>query len=293
MPSPFSRGQQADFSERGPRLPLAILCFIAGPMVVVIWFVLAAALWQRLLPLLLPSLAFSVFAAWKLVRLGRRLKVPSARQILENDRRPPVLYLRSFESDTRIITKPGPVTRILGQVGALRSLWAGWSFGTRRIEEQHTKILRSLGPVIALSPPGQRLPHLGAARIAFEDHEWQDGVRDLMQRSQLIVIEGGVSSGLKWEMSEAFQLEPFKPILICAPPIHEPESLLSRQKRYEMLKRALPNEAVRLLPEDLGNMEFFLFKTADQVRGIEGKGELPKEVLDEVATGNHRRSLPV
>jgi hypothetical protein len=92
---------------------LATLCFAAAPLVFVIWFVLIALLWQVGSPVplapqfLISSLGLSAFAMWKLVRLGRRLRAPTADEILQKDQRPPVLYLRSFDLDTRTISKEG------------------------------------------------------------------------------------------------------------------------------------------------------------------------------------------
>lgn len=263
---------------------LALLCFAAAPMVFVLWFGLVFALSQvsRLSPqFLITSLGLFAFAAWKLVRLGLRLKAPTAQEILQKDPRPPVLYLRSFESDKRTITRQ---TSKWWNAFSQMEFVTGWSFGTRRLEEVNTKILKYLGPVIAVAPPGENLPQLGAARLSLPDDQWRDGVRNLMRKSQLIIIEHGVSSGLKWEMSEAFRLEPFKPILICAP-VRDEEVFLSRQHRYEMLKRALPSEAIRVLPIDIGNTAFFFFKKPDQVTEIAATEGPPEELLDEVRPG--------
>jgi len=271
----FTPEQNEDFGE-GTGLPLAILCFLAAPLVIVIGITLVVLLSQIGLagPAATVFVPLSVMAAWKLVRLGQRLKVPSARQILEKDKRPPVLYIRPFESDTRTVTPLGGYTEY----------WPGWTFHTQRLEERNTKIFKNLGPVIAVASPRDKLSQLGAARVAFDEGKWQGGVRELMKKSQLIVIESGVSSGLKWEMSEVFQQRPFKPVLICGP-VREEDALLTMQQRYEVLRRALPEEATRFLPLDIGNTTFFFFKEPDKVSEIEAEGGPPEEILDEVRPG--------
>jgi hypothetical protein len=121
-----------------------------------------------LIPFVIPS--------WKLWRLGRRLRALTAAAVLRTDKRSPILYLRSFQSDN----EEDPRTIRPTIVGA-------WMQGTA--EERDVQHLRRIGPVLAVSRPGLRLPPIGAARIAFSHADWKIGVKKLVNDCQLIVIK--------------------------------------------------------------------------------------------------------
>jgi hypothetical protein len=202
------------------------------------------------------------YVGWKFVRLGRRLRSPSVKALLARDRRAPVIYLRSFEFDKRIV-------------------------GKKRVEERNTMMLNHLGPVITVAKPGEKLPQLGAARIAFDNGSWQAGVQDLIQSSQLIVLQAGGSQGLRWEMNQVFGLRPFRPVLISAPVMYQ-DSPLTRPEQYGVFRRAMIAEApaaARLLPEELGNTTYFFFPTPDRLQEFRMEGGPPGQVLDQLRPG--------
>ena len=67
---------------------------------------------------------------------------------LQNDTRRPVLYLRSFKSD--------------------ESVWRGWVdyyFKNGTAEGALVRVMRAIGPVVALGPPGEKFRHL-ARRVS-------------------------------------------------------------------------------------------------------------------------------
>ncbi len=187
------------------------------------------------------------FSSWKLARLALRLRSLTAEATLKTDQRPPILYLRRFMSDEDSELRP-----------FLPSWWG--PLRKRRIEERDTEFLKSLGPVLALSRPGERLPPLGASRVRFNDTDWRTKVAKLMQKSQLIVFQAGLSDGLIWEMKQAFGLEPFKPILVCIS--REENAVTNKQQRYESFRRTLAREfpsIASILPQYLGLASYFLF----------------------------------
>jgi hypothetical protein len=83
-----------------------------------------------------------------LARVGRSLMAPDAATLLARDHRPPVVYLRPFEEDTRQISDD-PVGPRIGGVKIRRSY-------ERRAskEERLSPLLRELGPFIAVGCPG-------------------------------------------------------------------------------------------------------------------------------------------
>jgi hypothetical protein len=234
------------------------------------------------------------FVTWKLVRLGRRFRTRNVESLLQEDPRAPVLYLRSFESDQRVVLTKIPTTRlpVLGNIelssmpgAAFRFL--RWRFmRVQRVEEQNARVLKHLGPVITVAKQGERLPQLGAARIPFKSGPWQVTIQSMMEKSQLIVFQSGRSESLSWELNHAFGLKQFKPVLICAPLAYE-GALLTRQEQYGLFKRTMSAEApesARLLPEQLGDTTYFFFPTPNHLDEFQTEGP-PGAVLDQVRPG--------
>jgi hypothetical protein len=105
-------------------------------------------------------------------RLSESLKAPLADDVLERDKRPPILYLRSFEDDTSLYPDH---------------------------ERDLVAALAPFGPVIAIGRPGEFLQTLGAAR-AYCGDDWKEQVRHWIDTCALVVIRIGESQGLRWEI---------------------------------------------------------------------------------------------
>lgn len=90
-----------------------------------------------------------------LSRFGRRLRAAELFAAIQADKRPPILYLRSFEEDRLKVSAP-----------SLRRTLAERLLGRRmrRFEEVLAWSLSRYGPVTAISPPGRKLATLGAAK---------------------------------------------------------------------------------------------------------------------------------
>jgi hypothetical protein len=143
---------------------------------------------------------------------GRRLTAPMATEILKRDLRRPVLYLRAFRDD---------LIRSIRTPSSERYL-----FGDLSVEEELALKMRGVGPFVAIGKPGERLPQLGAARMYVPDSQWQSCVRDLMEKSQLVILRIGsaVTPGLVWEFTEAIKSVPTERlILFFYPPRVVPE----------------------------------------------------------------------
>ncbi|MEM1296020.1 MAG: hypothetical protein AAGH89_11690 [Verrucomicrobiota bacterium] len=107
-------------------------------------------------------------------RIGRKHMATGGEEALSGDSRPPILYLRSFADDKTVYLE----------------------------EEQLAGVFGPAGPFVAIGRPGERLPQLGAARLYVADEDWQDRVLELMQRAQLVVLFGGETPGLGWELRQ-------------------------------------------------------------------------------------------
>jgi hypothetical protein len=168
-------------------------------------------------------------------RYARRLASVEAHRLMLRDARPPVLYLRSFGDDglklwTATLGRPSLIER----------------FTPRRFDAFEEVIVRHLslrGPVIALNPPGTKLPPLGAARESIDSADWQSAIAGWMEQSALIVFivpPEHVTPGLIWELERVSASGHWDKTLILVPPV--PADLL--QGRWQAFRQA----CIRLWP---------------------------------------------
>ena len=185
---------------------LAVFCYLAAGTVLSFggWIVVLAAraegtpeqtrglntcVWFLFLFILFP-------AAGLLIRYGKRLGTKTAADAMLSDPRPPILYLRSFRDDAKII------------LGVL-------NFGTRTEEEALVAAFDSFGPVIAIGDPGESIPETGAARLYVAHDEWQRVAMELLDNARLVILYVGWTEGVLWEMQRAkAHLAPEKLLLI-------------------------------------------------------------------------------
>lgn len=118
---------------------------------------------------------------------ARRHLAPSAAELLAEDSRPPVVYLRSFVADRRMSA-------------ATASSLADRLAPVTTAEEALVDALGDLGPVVALGVPGERLPPLGAARASTSDAEWKGQIADWVRHARLIVMLAGETQSFWWEI---------------------------------------------------------------------------------------------
>jgi hypothetical protein len=130
-----------------------------------------------------------------LLRSARRRLRASAARLRAADRRPPVLYLRSFEDDDdlRVATLTTPRRPFL-ELLRLR--------GSDPFEEALAWELAAHGPVVAVGRPGRPLASLGAARDHLPHDQWHQGVSDRMADAAAIVVVIAATDGLAWEVGE-------------------------------------------------------------------------------------------
>jgi uncharacterized membrane protein len=134
-------------------------------------------------------------------KYGAALQQRDAIDLIESDGRPPVLYLRSFGDDAA----PDYTGSAL-PVGA-----------NQTVEMRLAHALRSVGAVISIGRPGERLPELGSNRFYVSDAEWQRAVRYFLARSAAVVIVVGRSTGLTWEIQTALDEVPHGQLLFVFP----------------------------------------------------------------------------
>ena len=104
---------------------------------------------------------------------GRRHFAELGETVLANDKRPPIVYLRSFKNEGAIFDE----------------------------EYAFSKMFENIGPFVAIGEPGERLPPLGAARLYVADDEWQFVISELIARARMVIVFGGSTPGLGWELN--------------------------------------------------------------------------------------------
>lgn len=178
------------------------------------------------LPAIIGAVVCLSAGGW-LVTRGKQHLARDADDVLKRDKRPPVLYLRSFKADKSARKQVG-----------FASLVAVLSE-----EEQLAAVLGRLGPFVAIGRPGEKLPQLGAARKYVTDEQWQQTISELMDRARLVVFRAGDSEGLAWELEQAGRrLAPWR-IIIVVP---------FGKKQYERFKPTAERALGRALPDHPG-----------------------------------------
>ncbi|ANZ39942.1 hypothetical protein BBK82_31765 [Lentzea guizhouensis] len=144
--------------------------------------------------------------AYFVLRYSRPRSVRGAAQALRADWRRPVLYLRGFGDDPDAAVVDGlPGALPMGML----------TIHSR--EEQLIGALGAFGPVVAVGQPREALPRLGAARFYLPDEDWQAGVLQLMEMSQLIVLRLGDGDGVWWEVDQAVATQPPGKLVLLIP----------------------------------------------------------------------------
>jgi hypothetical protein len=145
---------------------------------------------------------------WYCYQRGRKYKTPLAAELLAEDARPPVVYLRSFKDDP-IAAESFLFRRIFS--------FSGLSVALESEEEQLAEAMNELGPFVAIGRPGERLPELGAARMYVSDAEWQNKVGELLARAQLVVLRAGETPGFWWEMQRVIKTIAPERVIVLLP----------------------------------------------------------------------------
>jgi hypothetical protein len=126
--------------------------------------------------------------------------VRSASDVMLQDTRSPLLYLRSFSDE--------PTTRQISVFPSPRTL----------AEEQFlATALTRVGPLVAIGRPGDPLPEVGANRLYVPDSEWVSVLLRLMGEAAGVIIRIGPGRGLDWEIRQALRRLPPERILIVLP----------------------------------------------------------------------------
>jgi hypothetical protein len=131
---------------------------------------------------------------------ARQYYQPDFRTLQAADKRAPVLFLRSFADDEKV-----------NYQAADRSLF---DFS---LESRLANHFNHIGPFIAVGAPKDGLPHLGAVRAQLADNEWQGTVTSWMISSQYIVLVGGTTHWVCWELKKVLDLGQASKLILLFP----------------------------------------------------------------------------
>jgi len=138
---------------------------------------------------------------------ARGLSRQSMEKLVSRDKRPPILFLRSFADDQ--------VT--LQQLGFWSRLMRGET-PKRRLDHMLVEHFARYGPVVAIGRPGEKSLPFGAARIYVTDDKWQEVVIDLATKAGHIVLLADPTPGVAWEVQTMFGEKFRAKTLFLAPP---------------------------------------------------------------------------
>lgn len=141
----------------------------------------------------------------------------SAAQLIEVSRRPPILFLRTFDEDDLFVRASNLFDRIV--------------FAHRRrhvrLEEVVAEQAFFDGPVIALSNPKLGLQPLGAARENVSDDHWRDYVAKSIRESQAVILCLGKTENVRWEIEKILSLDGAEKLIVVLPTSYPADRTIS------------------------------------------------------------------
>jgi hypothetical protein len=175
-------------------------------------------------------------ARWMILK-GKRLAAKRAEQVLAEDTRPPVVYLRSFRDEDADKGLAGVLQSGAATAGKpLAHSIVAW--GTRE-QEALAVLLGQVGPYVAVGKPGEPVPEVGAARMYLHDDKWQAEASKLIGEARLIVVRAGATEGLRWEVGQLVRRARPTTLLFVLPTIAEQYAGF-RRWASEVLPQPLP-----------------------------------------------------
>jgi len=199
---------------------------------------------------ILISLSFSLLGASICIRLYKQNKEIDIQNLLQKDKRKPVLLLRSFELDKIIKRMP---------FFSFNSLFRGHvNYYARAVGISFEEILskyvnKYIGPFIAIGNPKDILPSLGAKKIYCKDDNWQSIVIKYFEISDYIIVFEGITPGLLWELKYLRNnVHPSKIFIFTFPKNYEKKVERRKKKLWAYLALQLNDMNYQVPFEDPG-----------------------------------------
>jgi hypothetical protein len=222
--------------------------------------------------------AVLILAALLPFTLGRRLGMRALRNQARSERpgneeQHPVLLLRSFADDRRLLR-----ARRLDRASIVERLCMR---RFERFEEVAASALAAYGPVLALSQVGEKLPPpLGAERRSFSMADWKDRIRELIDSARLICVTVGRSESLLWEIGQIRAAGALERAIFLLPPTSQAE----QRRRLVVLAHAL-GVGFTLLDQTAPGRDVLAVVMAPDRSPVVITGSAPDDVGYEAALG--------
>jgi hypothetical protein len=152
---------------------------------------------------------------------ARRFSRVTAENLVAEDPRPAVLFLRSFQDDQ--------IRLSWGKRGRFRQ-WLAVGEAAPTLDHAVLDEATPFGPVLAIGVPGKP-PPFGIARTYVTDAEWQDAVARFARDARAIVIALDETAGVKWEMAHIRTYAP-KTLFLLPPRLSSSEASSVFLHRY-------------------------------------------------------------
>lgn len=239
------------YRHRGVGRLLQLLGAVIGLLGII--FVFGSARYEEAFEM--PLIGLSALAGgYYLWFRGTRIRSVSGEQLMLDDRRAPVVFIRSFGDEQRSYSAKslfGLVWRALSDHKFVnRYFQAGTSFWGPLMQFQCNRLFSEIGPFIAIGRPGEKIPGMGAARLYVPDDQWQSVVSDLFHRARLVVVQPGTTPGLQWEIGQLRREVTPEKLLFVLP---------EREQEYQAFRSWVDQELPVALPESMPSSRFLAF----------------------------------
>ena len=125
--------------------------------------------------------------------------VESFADILTSDPRPPVVFMRAFEREKSAFVS-GPIAKYQRYSMTPRVHRKQLQVGIPLDQYLRGRITSRIGPLLALGNPQDDFTPAGAVRAYFKDETWMNEFQELAARACCLLVEGGASANLRWEL---------------------------------------------------------------------------------------------
>lgn len=185
--------------------------------------------------------------ACTLLIYSRRYFQVNADSILARDKRPPILFLRSFSDEEKeLFDDPH------------RSL-LDFSLETRLANHFYR-----FGPFIAIGSPKESIPQIGAARVILPDDVWQPRVLCWMKEASTIVMYSGATEWVNWELHKIVECGRANSLILLMPEVKAhgkalEDNIQSRVNRIREVCKGTPWNEELIAYGDFVNLRAMLF----------------------------------
>jgi hypothetical protein len=238
-----------------------------------------------------------LFSLWGMLSLmhRRRFKAKLAHEVVQEDQRAPVIYLRSFKDDqaASMVTIMGGGVRFISYVTeeeqlaeAMNKIGPFLAIGQpgepildlrdirrnpNRTEAQKKraeavawlKLVLSIGPAALWVPRDEIVPDLGAARMYVSDDAWQDRVKELLSQAQLVVLRAGETDNLLWEVQTVAGTVRPERIVFLLPFPNQKKYDIFREKTAHLFPKPFPEKYKKNLWMQTGSIKALLYFEPD------------------------------